>query len=285
MAEQTPVIALLSPGAMGSAIAARLTGHGARVLTSLAGRSPASAERAKAAGMRDAPDAELARADIILSVVPPGEAEALAERLLPHLVTAADRPIYIDANALSPETKRSIAGRIEGSGCTMIDGSIIGPPPRGAGSGTVLYLSGPGASLGSVLGTLGLDVRILDGPVGAASALKMCFAGINKGVVGLGSAMLLAAERAGAGDALAAQMRESMPDLVGRFRRQVPDMYPKAYRWVAEMREISDFLEQDPAAAMIFEGMARLYERLAADVAGPQDEQAMLDRAIARSAS
>ncbi|MGE5721200.1 MAG: DUF1932 domain-containing protein [Sphingomonadales bacterium] len=284
MAEQTPVIALLSPGAMGSAIAARLTGHGARVLTSLAGRSPASAERAKAAGMHDASDAELARADIILSVVPPGDAEALAERLLPHLVAAENRPLYIDANALSPETKRSMAGRLESSGVAMVDGSIIGPPPRGQAGYTILYLAGPSASRGSVLGSLGLKVRVLDGPVGAASALKMCFAGINKGLVGLGSAMLLAAERAGAGDALALQMHEIMPDLVDRFRRQVPDMYAKAYRWIAEMREISAFLQQDPAAAMIFEGMAQLYERLAADIAGPQQEQAMLDRAIARSA-
>jgi hypothetical protein len=44
------VIAILSPGAMGSAISMRLVEHGARVLTSLDGRSAATADRARAAG-------------------------------------------------------------------------------------------------------------------------------------------------------------------------------------------------------------------------------------------
>jgi hypothetical protein len=45
----------------------RLSDHGARVLTSLTGRSDARAQRAAAAGMIAASDAEIAHADIILS--------------------------------------------------------------------------------------------------------------------------------------------------------------------------------------------------------------------------
>ena len=48
----------------------------------------------------------------------------------------------------------------------------------------------------------------------------------------------------------------------------MPDMLPKAYRWVAEMREIAAFLGPDDPAALMFEGAARIYERLAADQAG-----------------
>ena len=46
------VVAIIAQGAMGAGMAHRLTSHGATVLTSLAGRSPASARRAAAAGMR-----------------------------------------------------------------------------------------------------------------------------------------------------------------------------------------------------------------------------------------
>ena len=49
-------------------------------------------------------------------------------------------------------------------------------------------------------------------------------------------------------------------------------MYGKAYRWVAEMEEIAGFVGDDPAAAMMFRGLARLFERLAADHRGGGNE-------------
>ncbi|HEX6840613.1 MAG TPA: DUF1932 domain-containing protein, partial [Stellaceae bacterium] len=56
---------------------------------------------------------------------------------------------------------------------------------------------------------------------------------------------------------------ESQPQLLAWLARQVPRMYPKAYRWVAEMEEIAAFAAADPAAAQLYQGLARLYERLA----------------------
>lgn len=266
-------VTLLSPGAMGSAVAARLTASGATVLTSLDGRGSASRERAAAAGMIDAPIERLAEAELILSIVPPAEAEAVARRFLPHL---SSRHTFIDLNALSPASKRGLGELVTGTGAGFVDGCIIGLPPRGQPAATKFYVSGDTAQA-LALRELGLDMRVVEGPVGAAAALKMCYAGINKGLTGLGTAMLLAASRSGAAPALRAEMEESQVDTLGRYRRQIPDMYAKAYRWVAEMREIAAFLGEDEAAAMIFEGMARLYERMAADVAGEGRECAMLD--------
>lgn len=281
MAEQSgPVIALVSPGAMGSAVAARLGEHGARVVTSLKGRSARSAARAAEAGMVDVPDEQLVRADIILSILPPADAEAMARRLIPHLAATAEKPLYVDFNALGPDSKQALAALFAEAGCTMIDGAIIGLPPRRGETGPSFHVAGPEASRAAWLGNHGLDLRLLDGPIGAAAALKMCFAGLNKGLVGLASAMLLAGQRSESGHALHGQLEERMPELLGRFRLQIPDMYGKAYRWVAEMWEIADFLRDDPAAAMIFEGMAQLFERLAADAAGNRSETAMLDRAL-----
>jgi hypothetical protein len=119
---------------------------------------------------------------------------------------------------------------------------------------------------------------LIQGPVGAASALKMSYAGIGKGLTALGAAMILAATRAGAATELHRELGESLLPILSRFETAIPDMYPKAYRWVAEMEEIAGFLEADEAAAMMFRGAARFYERLAADAAGDQLECAALDK-------
>ncbi|WP_026873615.1 NAD(P)-dependent oxidoreductase [Inquilinus limosus] len=276
-----PTIAVIAPGAMGSGVARRLTEHGAVVPTLLDGRSAATIARARAAGMTAADEATITAADIILSILPPGEAVALAERLAPALCAASRKPVYVDCNAVNVETVQAIAAIIAPTGSAFVDGGIIGGPPVPGDAGPVLYLAGPETSRLGMLGELGLRIRMLDGPVGAASALKMCYAGINKGLTGLAAAMILAADRAGAGPALHAELADSQPQLLAKFERSVPDMYAKAYRWVAEMREIADFLGPDDPARLIYEGMAGLYERLAADVAGEKRDIAALDRFLA----
>lgn len=274
-------IALISPGAMGSAVGARLGASGLVVHTSLTGRSEASRTRAAQAGMTHAEDGALARCDMILSIVPPGEAAALVERLLPHLARQEIKPLYVDANALNPTTKQALAQQLATAGVELVDGAIIGPPPTGQTRSTIFHLSGPAAPRAAMLDVPGIKAEVLDGGIGAASALKMCFGGINKGIAGLASALLLAAERHGAADALRAEMQRSMPDMFTRFGRQIPDMFPKAYRWVAEMEEIAAFLrDDDPAAAQLYTGMAGTFARIAADRAGEQADIATLERAI-----
>jgi putative dehydrogenase len=267
------VIAIHSPGAMGSAVSARLVEHGARVLTSLDGRSAATIERASAAGMEDASPETITTADVILSIVPPGEALALAEGLAKRLSESRHKPVFIDCNALSPKTKTQVAATLAETGCDVIDGAIIGAPPQPGEKGPRFYVSGEQSARASVLRTLGLDLRQIDGPIGAAAALKMSYSGVSKGLTAIGAAMLLAASRSGSSRGLYQELDESLPQLLSRFQTGIPDMYPKAYRWVAEMREIVTFLSEDKAAAMIFEGAAQLYDRLATDIASEGQER------------
>jgi len=271
------VIGILSPGAMGSAISVRLVERGARVLTSLDGRSAATVCRARAAGLADVPLETIATADLILSIVTPGEAVALAKGLVTPLSKSSHKPVYIDCNALSPKTKIEIAGILAETGCDIIDGVIVGAPPRPGEKGPRIYVSGDHSDRASVLRKLGLDLRQVDGPIGTAAALKMSYAGINKGVTAIGTAMLLAASRSGAAAGLYRELAESLPQLLSKFETGIPDMYPKAYRWVAEMHEIAAFLGEDKAAAMIFEGVAQLYGRLATDIENEGKERGILD--------
>ena len=273
------IVAVIAPGAMGAAIGGVLVQHGVDARTMLAGRSPASAARAAAAGLRAVDLDGIAEAAIILSIVPPGEAMALAERLAPILKPGM---VYADCNAVSPQTAQRVGGVITATGAHFVDAGIIGMPPQPGKAGPVFYASGPYASRLAVLGAHGLTVKQLTGPIGAASGLKMSYAGITKGLTGLAAAMMLAATRFGAAPDVAAELAESQPNLLAWVTRSVPGMYPKAYRWVAEMEEIAAFAGDDAATRQIYQGIAALYARLAQDEAGPRQEIGALDAFLKR---
>jgi 3-hydroxyisobutyrate dehydrogenase-like beta-hydroxyacid dehydrogenase len=264
-----PTIAIIAQGAMGSAVARRLTRNGVTVLTSLEGRGARSRDRAQAAGMQDVDDQRLVNeASMILSIVPPADAPALASRFAAKLGAATHAPLFADCNAIAVSTVIDIGRGIARAGGRFVDGGIIGGPPKEDDRGPTIYVSGEAASEVAKLSAYGLHVRLIDGPVGAASALKLSYAGISKGLVAIATTMILAAERAGAGPALKAELASSQPQLLARFAKSVPDMYPKAYRWVEEMHAIAEFIGNDVPESAMFEGAAGLYQRLAEDVAG-----------------
>lgn len=280
----TPRVAILAQGQMGAALAARLAEHGVEVLTCLDGRSAASAARAKAARMVPVDMTRLVEADIVLSVVPPDEAAAVARRVAAEASATGRRPVFVDLNATSPETAKGLLAEVAAAGCRAVDGSIIGMPPKSGDAGPVLYVCGPDAGEVAVLSGFGLRIGVLDAPVGGASALKMCYGGITKGLIAIGSAMILAAGRAGVADALHEEMAASQSALLQRYGKAIPDMYDKAYRWVPEMREIAAFLGEEHAEHRLFEGAAGLYERLAADNAGERAEIGALAAFLAGAA-
>jgi 3-hydroxyisobutyrate dehydrogenase-like beta-hydroxyacid dehydrogenase len=282
------VFTVVAPGMMGSAVAARLHERGATVRTTLSGRSAASAARAAAAGMTDvARDADLVEGvDIILSIVPPGDAVGLAERFAPLLAAVQRKPLYVDCNAVSPVTATAIAEVIVPTGAELVDGGIIGGPPKAGYGGPNVYVSGAAAPEARLLRDYGLEIRVLDGPVGAASALKLSYAGLTKGLTALGTAMFLGAAASGSDGALIAELGESQKEMLAWLRRQIPGSYDKAYRWVAEMQEISEFLEPNDGAAQIYAGAAQLYEFIAAANAAPRSPEnavAVLDSVLAKT--
>jgi len=281
------VVAVMAQGNMGSGVGKRLHESGAEVRTLLSGRSAESAARARAAGMKPMENekALLDGADFFLSILPPGEAENLARRLAPALSALASKPIYVDCNAVSPQTAERVAAIVEPTGARFVDGGIIGGPPR-PGYSPAIYASGAAVAETRVLRDWGIDWRTIDGPVGAASGLKMSYAGITKGITALGSAMMLGAARFGCAEALVAEVSASQPQIFKYLSASIPRMYDKAYRWVAEMEEISDFHGSAKPAADIYAAIARHYEFLAAAEAeiAPRPDNAVktLDRVLGR---
>ena len=137
---------------------------------------------------------------------------------------------------MSPETARSVEAVV---GTRFVDGGIIGPPPSWPGT-TRLYVSG--AEAGGVAGLFedtALEAIVLDGGVGAASALKMTYAAWTKGTAALLVAIRETARAHGVDDELLGEWARSQPRLAERHSRAVEATADKGWRWVAEMREIA----------------------------------------------
>ncbi|HUY18107.1 MAG TPA: DUF1932 domain-containing protein [Candidatus Binataceae bacterium] len=281
------IVAIVGAGEMGSAIGRRLREYGARVTTSLRGRSPASVRRVEQAGLEVRNDDRqlVDDAGFVLSIVPPGQAVAVAERFHEPLRRASRRPIYVECNAISPATALRIARLLEDTKCGFIDAGIIGGPPPAKRDPTArrtsIYASGKDASLLKRLTIHGLDIEMLDDRVGSASAFKMCYAGLTKGLTALGSIMIRAAARHNLAMPLREELAKSQAEMLKLLARRIPGMLPKAYRWEGEMEEIANFLDDDDAGVSIFKGAARLYSRLAEEVRqNPETKSQELSRLL-----
>ena len=252
--------------------------RGAAVRTSLAGRSGASAERARGAGVQvmDSDEALVEGADLVLSIVPPARAGELAGRLLPAIQAAGPGAVYVDCNAIAPQTVTPIAASFAEAGIAFVDAGIVGGPPS-ADFSPRIYASGAQASAFARLNHYGLDIPVLSERIGDASALKMAYAGTTKGASAVMIAMMLGAARAGVGEAFVAEMKASQAGRLEAAVRQLPAVLKKAYRWDGEMEEIARFLLPETGGAGLFQGAAQLYRDLARDVeAGEGAERLVL---------
>jgi putative dehydrogenase len=258
------IVVVVAMGMMGGAIGARLAGRGAQVRTSLAGRSGASIERARRAGIAvfDDDRALLDGADTLLSIVPPAVALDVAQRFAPHLARSARKPVYVDCNAVAPQTLASIAVLIEATGAPFVDAAIFGIPPKEHGPGPRIGLAGDAAPTVLGLRDLGLDVIDLAAPAGAASALKMCTGALTKGLTALGVAVTTVANERGIGDLFRAEMQRSQPELSAWLDRQLPGVETKAERWAGELDENAIFFATDEHGASVFEELAAFYRTL-----------------------
>ncbi|PSR70907.1 hypothetical protein PHLCEN_2v13221 [Hermanssonia centrifuga] len=216
------------------------------------------------------------RANWVLSILPPSEAYAFAQRFRDaHSKEVGTRRLaFADCNAVNPETAKLIASVFVDTPIKFIDAGIIGGPPQGQYD-PVFYAS---ADVGDEdvldefagLQVHGLKVKLLKGEgasVGDASALKMSYAGITKGIIGICTTMILCtsttfsccvntyliweyarilaahAASPATSQALLHELASSQPVILQRIAASTNGMLPKAYRWVGEMEEISAFVE------------------------------------------
>ena len=245
-------IAILHPGSMGAEVGRALVEAGHDVGWLPEGRGAATRRRAEDAGLTALDD--VADRELVLSVCPPAAAVATA-RTVPGF-----GGIYVDANAVSPETAREVSAAVRAQGAGYVDGGIVGPPPRRAGT-TRLFLAGATAGqVAEVCAGSRLEAVVLDGDT-AASALKMTYAAWTKITAALLVALRGAARELGVEDALVAEWARSQPELAERYAGALAAARDKGWRWEEEMRQIARTFAASGEPAGFGEAAAELFAR------------------------
>ena len=253
-------IGLLHPGNMGITVAATLRAGGHEVLWTSSGRSERTRARAAQAGLIDAGTLAdlIGRSAIIVSVCPPEAADAVAD----EVAALGFAGIYVDANAIQPERARAMAARLEAKGMAFVDGGIIGPAVVKPNT-TWLYLSGArAAEVSACFSTGPMQAPVIGAEPGQASGLKMCFAAYNKGRGALLAATMAAAEHFGVRQIVYEQWAHRESFSIDEAERFVTGFAPRAWRFVAEMREIAATFEDAGLPGEFHQGAAEVYEKL-----------------------
>ena len=253
-------IGIMSPGDMGSAIGKVLSDSGFRVVTALEDRSELTHIRAKEAGMQDVQNTDrlVTESDLVLSVLVPSEALAMARRIIASMQSTGHRPAYSDLNAIAPETVVQIGNLMKDAGVSFIDGGIIGSPPA-PGRSTRIYCSGHDTEALESLRQSGLDIRKVGDAVGQASGLKMVYAASTKGITALWTELLVAARALGLEEALNAEFKMSGVNVSEVLKGRVCTMPRRARRWVGEMEEIAKTFESVGMTPKMLQGAADMY--------------------------
>jgi 3-hydroxyisobutyrate dehydrogenase-like beta-hydroxyacid dehydrogenase len=251
---------------MGSAVGERLALAGYRVVTALDGRSAHSRDLAAAAGLEDlgSLDAVIAAANIFLSIVPPAVAFDLAGAAASCIRRTRREILYADCNAVSPATAEAIGALFSGSAAGFVDVGIVGPAPRsGTSAPTRFYVSGPNRE--AVVNISVPEIATIDmgDSIGRASAIKMCYAAMNKGLDALFANILLGARRLGVGVELMREFEASQPEAAARMHRRIPFLAATARRYTGEMSEIAQTFDAVGVSGDFHRGAEWLYALLA----------------------
>lgn len=267
-------IGVVSPGDMGQGVAQTLKANGYTVHTALEGRSARTRALALEAGLNDCGTMQnvIQTCDVVLSILNPAAAVDNARAAAAAMKATGRRCLFVDCNAVAPQTAHEIDAIIRAAGGECVDAGIIGPPPRGKAS-MRMYVSGPQAALLSPLTGGGINVRVMSERIGDASAIKMCYASYTKGAVALGVEMLMAARRLGVDAALDHELQESAADNRQWVLSRTAVMPPKAYRWVPEMLEIAKTFEGVKLTPRILLGAADMYEMIAQTALGKESPE------------
>ena len=256
-------VGVISAGDMGHAVARELFKRGHTTLTIVENRTDLTKDRAFRSNMKVVSGMKqlLDNSDFVFSIMPPDQAFEFAASFVAALKLSRDLPVFVDCNAISPETTLSMNELISGVGGKMIKVGIIGPPP-GMNTPTKFYASGENAILIDFIA--GGDIQFLN--LGSnliyASAIKICYAALTKGVMALQSSALIAAELLGVGEELQDELKESQNFHWKLIEKRVSRLACDAGRWAGEMDQISETYQMLGLTPNLHKGVGDIFRLL-----------------------
>ena len=258
-------IGILSIGEMGYHWAQLLRSHGVEVLTYDRDRGEISRKRGENAGVRALPSMTdlVQMSELIVSIVVPSAAKRVAAKVGRAVQKAGRRDLlFLDANAISPMTADAITGILAPTGVKFIDGCIIGSAAK-IGKGTIVYASGPEADRLHSLESFGISLRVLGSHTSQASAFKVVYAGLTKGLQGLFVELLMAARRFGLLDPIRAQYDESFPGLLDKVAPSIVGLRIHAGRRAEEMDELKRTFNHHGMKALMAPAVEKVLQSIA----------------------
>jgi 3-hydroxyisobutyrate dehydrogenase-like beta-hydroxyacid dehydrogenase len=260
-------IGILSIGEMGYHWAKILTARGVEVLTYAKDRSETTRKRAESVGVKCVASTAtlVSDADLIVSIVVPSAAKRVATKVAKAAAKLERRNLlYLDANAISPMTADEIGKILQPSAISFVDGCIIGSATK-MDKGAVVYVSGPQAASIQELQSYGFSVKVLGPKVAQASAFKVVYAGLTKGLQGLFVELLMGARRFGLLDEILKRYEESFPGLLDKVTSSIVGLRIHAARRAEEMDELKRTFNYHgmkafmaPAVQKVLQSIARL---------------------------
>jgi 3-hydroxyisobutyrate dehydrogenase-like beta-hydroxyacid dehydrogenase len=259
-------IGIMSIGEMGFHWAKLLKSHGVDVLTYDKDRAEVSRKRGENAGARSMASMEelVKEAELIVSIVVPSAATRVAANVADAATKAGRKDLlFLDANAISPMTADEIARTLKPSGVNFIDGCIIGSASR-MGKGTIVYVSGPDAARMQALESFKIPIKVLGPSTNQASAFKVVYAGLTKGLQGLFSELFMGARRFGLLDEVRAQYEETFPGLIDKVAPSIVGLRIHAGRRAEEMDELTRTFNHHGLNSFMAPAVQKVLESIAA---------------------
>jgi 3-hydroxyisobutyrate dehydrogenase-like beta-hydroxyacid dehydrogenase len=184
----------------------------------------------------------LVEATLVISIVTADQALAAAAAAAACLKPGA---LYCDFNSVAPGTKQAAAKAIEAGGGRYADVAVMAPVHPQC-LAVPLLVSGPHATEAvAALEAAGFSPRLVEGPVGRASTVKLLRSVMVKGIEALSAECFLAARKAGVAEEVAASLDASWPgaDWAARADYNLGRIRDHGIRRAAEMEEAAKLLD------------------------------------------
>ena len=180
-------------------------------------------------------------ADLIFSTVTADQAFAAASSAAPWLKPGA---FFFDLNSCAPSTKQKSAAVIEAAGGRYVDIAVMATITPHYHHTPMLICGDHSAAALAALQVLDMAPKLVPGPVGRASTIKMIRSVMMKGIEALTAECFWAASKAGVVDEVAASLDASQTDMGWKQQAHyyAERMTTHGIRRAAEMREVQKTL-------------------------------------------
>ena len=186
-----------------------------------------------------------------------------AQRLFPLIKDNNSALLYVDCNAVSPQTVQDIGTLAATNSVRLQDVGIIGLGPRPDRIPVRFYTSGPWLEDMQSVATPLIEIMPMGAEIGRASAIKMAYASLTKGTNALRTAALLLGEQLGVRAELSAELEYSQA-AVFRAMEHIPLLAADAERWGGEMQQIAATYRDAGLTTGFHEAAQWVFELLAA---------------------